>query len=163
MSDAVYEQLARVEDRLWWHESRRELIRVLLTRVGQAFQPVNRLESRSHITAALDVGCGTGGSFSLLSEYADRVVGIDLSPRALELAKQKHRSAELHLADANALTQWFDDESFDLVSMLNVLYHRWILDEVAALRQVWAVLKPGGVLVSSDPAFGCLFRRPDRV
>ncbi len=152
MSEAVFEQLASVEDRLWWHESRRDLIRMFLRRVSF---PDN--------ASALDVGCGTGGSFGLLSEYATRVVGLEKSPRALELARRKHPSAELRDGDANALTAGFDAESFDLVTLLNVLYHQWIRDDADVVRQAGEVLKPGGVLLVTDPAFPSLFRRHDRV
>lgn len=152
MSDTVFEQLSAVEDRLWWHESRRDLIRLFLRKI-----------SLPQDTVALDVGCGTGGSFGLLSEYASRVVGLDKSPRALELAQQKHPTADLREGDANALPDQFPPKSFDLITLLNVLYHQWIRDDRAVLSGVHDVLKPGGIVVLTDPAFPSLYRRHDRV
>jgi len=152
MRDAVYDQLASVEDRLWWHESRRNLVRSFFRKVSL---PDN--------AAALDVGCGTGGCLKLLSEFASRVVGIDMSEHALELARGKHPTAELHQGDANALNKQFQDETFDLVTFFNVLYHEWIEDDADTLRQAWRVLRPGGVILVTDAAFDCLYRRHDRV
>jgi len=152
MHSVAYEQLARVEDRLWWHEARRELARSLLRRLTP---PVSE--------AALDVGCGTGCSLGLLSEFVPRVMGLDLSPHALQFACKKHPYAELTLGDANALDRTFAPETFDIVTFFNVLYHRWIPDDPQALRQAWRVLKPGGVILVTDAAFSCLYRRHDRV
>ena len=152
MYDSAYQQLAAVEDRLWWHESRRALIRMMLRDV--------RLPSE---VAALDVGCGTGGSLSLLSEYATRVVGLDLSPRALGIARRKHPAADLHQGNANSLAQYFSQETFHLITLLNVLYHEWIDDELAVLRQAYGLLKPGGVILVTEPAHKSLFRRHDRI
>ena len=112
MRDAAYEQLARVEEHLWWHVSRRKLVRSCLRKL-----PVPREG------VALDVGCGTGGSFSLLSEFAGRGVGVDLSARALEIARHKHPGAELRRADANVLHQPFEPDTFDLRPQAGSLGH----------------------------------------
>ena len=152
MCDAVSERLAGLEDRSWWHESRRDLVRAFLRKV--------RLPEQA---AALDVGCGTGGSLQLLSEFASRVVGLDVSPHRIEIARRKFPAAELGPGDANALAQYFENETFDLVTFFNVLYHERIEDEVAVLRQARGVLQPGGVVVVTEPAFQCLYRRQDRL
>lgn len=151
MRDAAYEQLAQVEEQLWWHASRRQLVRDMLGKVSMSQEGV-----------ALDVGCGSGGSLQLLSEFADRVIGVDLSERALDIARHKHPTAELRRADANALQQTFEPDTFDLVTMFSVLYHQWVKNDANALGQVFNVLKPGGVLVLNEPAFSFLSRNHDR-
>jgi SAM-dependent methyltransferase len=152
MQPSTFDQLAAVEDRLWWHESRRDLVRMYL----------NRIELPDD-AAALDVGCGTGGSLGVLGEYASRVTGLEKSAHALGIARHKHRKADLREGDANRLADAFEAESFDLVTLFNVLYHAWITDEQDVLRQIHRVMRPGGILLVSDAAFPCLYRRHDRV
>jgi SAM-dependent methyltransferase len=152
MHDALYRQLGEVEDRHWWHRARAQLVRTTLRKFH--FDPDS---------AALDVGCGTGGMLTLLSEFSSRVVGLDRSPTALELAGRKLPGAELHGADANALAREFAPDSFDLVTLFNVLYHEWIDSESDVLRQVCRILKPGGLILITEAAFPSLTRRHDRL
>lgn len=152
MHEVGYRQLASVEDESWWFESRRRLVRSVL----------GKLELPSG-AAGLDVGCGTGGSLALLSEFCAEVVGLDLSDHALKIAREKHPAARLISGDANELAEYFPADSLDLVTFLNVIYHDWIPDEGRALKQAWRVIKPGGVLLLTEPAFDCLYRRHDLV
>jgi len=107
------------------------------------------------------VGCGAGGNLELLARWAEPVVGLDRSGLALELAREKRPAAALVLGDANRLEAIFEPCSFALITVFNVLYHRWIEDEAHVLRQLRTLLRPGGRLVISEPAFPCLFRRHD--
>ena len=56
----------------------------------------------------------------------------------------------------------FADDSIDLVTSFDVLYHRGVNDEVAALREVRRVLKPGGRLLIRLPAYEFLRSKHDR-
>lgn len=93
--------------------------------------------------ATLDVGCGEGRVGEELARRGHRVVGIDASPRMVELASGRH---EARVADATALP--FEDSSFDLVVAYMSLMN---LDDLAgSLREVGRVLEHGGRLVSAD-------------
>lgn len=92
----------------------------------------------------LDVGSGQGIDAYEYASRGARVVGIDLTPRHVELA-------DLHLAanglkakfvqgDAEAMP--FPDDSFDLLSSNGVLHHT--PDIEAALTECRRVLRPGG-------------------
>jgi len=155
MRDGFYHQTGGVEGRHWWFLHRRRLVKALL--VQEISQPPGR-EAR-----ALDVGCGTGGNLETIERLGYFTVGIDRSSLALTLAAKSHPEAALMCVDANRLGDCFAARSFDLVTVFNVLYHRWIADEPAVLEQIRRILRPGGRLLLTEPAFDSLRRRHDRV
>ena len=110
----------------------------------------------------LDVGCGTGGTTRFLLRYGP-VVGLDRSRLSLEHARRKAPEAALVQADANHLGALFAPASFDLISFFNVLYHRWMRDDQAILDGAARLLRPGGHLLLTEPAFDILMRRHDRL
>ena len=78
-------------------------------------------------------------------------------------AREALPEAALLRVDANRLGDCFAAGSFDLVTVLNVLYHQWVSDERVVLDQVRRILRPGGRLLLTEPAFESLRRRHDRV
>ncbi len=106
----------------------------------------------------LDVACGTGLNFPHLRELVGargQVVGIDLSPGMLDIARRLiatrgWKNVDTHEADAAQLP--FPDESFDKVICsfaLNI-----IPDYGRAIGEVKRVLVPGGRFVSLEMHLG---------
>lgn len=94
----------------------------------------------------LDVGCNSGEMMKLLKDAKGcDVIGIDVSETALAIAKSK--GLNVMNADAEALP--FDDASFDVVILREVLVH--IHEPVKALKEIRRVLKPSGFLLGSAP------------
>ena len=151
MKPQQYLQLAETEDRHWWHRSRLALTARYLARM--------ELGERARI---LDVGCGTGGTTRFLLRYG-AVVGIDRSDLSLKYARRKAPEAALVLADANRLGALFAPASFDLITFFNVLYHQWMRDDQAILDGAARLLRPGGHLLLTEPAFDVLMRQHDRL
>jgi SAM-dependent methyltransferase len=89
-------------------------------------------------------------------------VGADVSPLALALARENATTAHLVRADMNRNLP-FADDTFDVVTIFNVLYHRWITAETTTLADVARVLRPGGLMLVTEPAFRLLARDMDRV
>lgn len=89
----------------------------------------------------LEIGCGTGLVLERLTPHAGSVVGVDLSPGMLELARR--RALEVYEGSATALP--FPDASFDVVCSFKVLAH--VPDVRAALSEAARVLRPGGIAV----------------
>jgi len=91
----------------------------------------------------LDVGCGPGW---LVQEYARggaNVVGVDITARALELAKRRLelRNLKGEFIQANAESLPFDSSCFDFISSSGVLHHTPETEK--AIHEIYRVLKPG--------------------
>lgn len=94
----------------------------------------------------LDVGCGTGLLTKKLTSFGE-VIGIDISDEALKYAKK--RGVRLKKASVNKLP--FKSGSFELVVCIDVINHQDV-DSEKALRQMYRVLKKGGLLVIRSQA-----------
>ena len=99
----------------------------------------------------LDYGCGPGNDLTGYALYtgAERIIGFDVSPRALELARDRlalHRidAGRVELIEGSDSTVGIplEDASVDFVQSQGVLHHT--SDPVAILRELHRVLKPGG-------------------
>jgi len=102
----------------------------------------------------LDVACGTGNAALLAGAAGAAVVGLDRSPRLLEVARERVPAGEFVLGDAAGLP--FGDGSFDAaVSVFGVIFARPA--EVAA-REIARVVRPGGrVAIATWPPRGHLY------
>ena len=88
----------------------------------------------------LDVACGAGGFLQRATGRDLDVVGVDVSPTAIELARARLPEAELQVGDAEELP--FADSSFDLVTSLGSLEHFPSPERGAA--EIARVLAPAG-------------------
>jgi SAM-dependent methyltransferase len=152
MQPEFYRQVFSVQTTHWWGRNRRALSLDLLKRFGAGV-------GARH----LEIGCGTGQNLQLLNALDPaRVVGIDLSPIALEFARKACPNCDLVRADLNRELP-FADQSFEVATIFNVLYHRWVESELFTLREARRVLRPGGLLLVTEPAFASLARDIDIV
>jgi SAM-dependent methyltransferase len=100
-----------------------------------------------------DLGCGVGTVTALLAELVGpegHVVGIDASGPQLDQARQRvnHGGSNASFVEATATDTGLPQESFDLVYCRFLLIH--LPKPERALREMRALLKPGGVLVCED-------------
>ena len=114
-----------------------ERIVAIVTRLG-AFKPGARIA---------DLGCGSGVFSNLLRRRGVDVIGVDLSPRLIRIARETYPEIEFREGDLEHLP--FDDESFDGVLLAGVLHH--LPDWTASAAEIRRVLKPGGRFVAFDP------------
>ncbi len=100
----------------------------------------------------LDVGCGTGFYFPLLSRHAEQITGVDVCLPMLDEAQQlisTHGLTNCHVQEGSALELPFDDASMDVVHSWDFLHH--VPDVPKALSEISRVLKPGGRFVALEP------------
>jgi len=95
----------------------------------------------------LDVACGPGLYAEELVERGAVVLGLDQSPRMIELARERVPSAEFRVHDLADPLEWVPDASVDRVLFALALEH--LDDRVAALGELRRVLRPDGALVLS--------------
>ena len=101
----------------------------------------------------LDLGCGAGGNLALSEPFAPALaVGVDVSTIAISFARSKKPKARLVRADLNNGLP-FDDAAFDVVTVFNVLYHDWVRNDAAVIAEIGRMLRPGGLLLITEPAF----------
>ncbi len=95
----------------------------------------------------LDVGCGNGYVLEQYAKSGAIVTGIDLTPAAVSLSRERFRLRGLQgtFHEANAEELPFADNSFDCVCSMGVLHHTPHTER--AVREVHRVLKRGGRLI----------------
>ena len=99
-------------------------------------------------TRVLDLACGTGDfTFELSRRFEDAdVLGVDLSPKMLDVASRKNASPRVAFAEGDAVRlARISDCSFQLCSC--AFGFRNFSDRRQALREIARVLAPGGELV----------------
>ena len=112
--------------------------------------------SREGRLQILDIGCGTGAMLDELAPFGT-VVGADFSPEALQFCVTRGVGVDLTRADVRRLP--FADASFDVVTAMDIIEH--IDDDKAASCEIFRVLKPGGRLYVTVPAFPSLWSEHD--
>lgn len=98
----------------------------------------------------LEVGSGRGGGASYVARYLKprRMVGIDLSGKAVSFSNRRHGLDNLHFRQGDAERLPFDDQSFDSVINVESSFCYPSIDGFFA--EVKRVLRPGGHLHYTD-------------
>lgn len=96
----------------------------------------------------LDLCTGTGDITAILKEKFSnaKIIGIDFSPKMLEIARKKHPDIEFLQGDCTQLP--FEDESFDFCTVAFGL--RNIPDLEKAVSEIYRVLKKDGIFINLD-------------
>jgi 2-polyprenyl-3-methyl-5-hydroxy-6-metoxy-1,4-benzoquinol methylase len=137
--NSMYEKATRPEDLAWHSEEPTKLLddavsAVLATRNGRA--------------RALDLGCGAGIHSAYLARKGFEVTGIDLIPKAIELAATHAEAQGLDVDFVAAdLLEWSAGRPFDLVLDSGCL-HSLIHGSVALYKErLVSLIAPGGEYV----------------
>ena len=137
------------------HGDRETLLRYRLRLIGE----------RARLSASdtvLEIGCGDGVHLIALADRFQRGLGTDLSPRMIEAARQAGARSPSggKLSFSMAASERLESvgtESMDVVLCVGSLEH--VIDQSAALRAVFRVLKPGGRFVCLTLNGGSLWYR----
>ncbi len=147
MAEDILVDLASLIHRHPWWQARADLTLDLLDRLG--IRPPGRI---------LDAGCGWGTTLERLERKGYKVVGADISRRALmELDQPGRELVEVDLT--KPLPEGI--EPFDAVLALDVIEH--LDDDRAAVARLGELARPGGVVVVSVPALPDLTTEFDEI
>ena len=110
----------------------------------------------------LDAGCGSGRNLVYFLREGFDVCGVDTSPDAVEHVRVLARTLAPRLPEENFRREpveriSFEDESFDAVLSSAVLH--FARDEahwLAMVREMWRVLKPGGIFFARLASSACV-------
>jgi SAM-dependent methyltransferase len=139
----------RIEQSHWWYTGRRKILSNFVANICRRVT-----DRRPRI---LDVGCGTGANLLMLSKYGD-AEGVDISSDALAFCRERGLD-KVKLGAGEELP--YDDGTFDLVTALDVVEH--MDDDLAGLREMRRVLRPGGHVLIFVPTFMFLWGLQDDV
>jgi SAM-dependent methyltransferase len=139
----------RIEQSHWWYTGRRKILTSFVEDICRRVK-----DRRPRI---LDVGCGTGANLLMLSQFGD-AEGVDISEDALAFCRERGLE-KVKLGAGEALP--YDDGAFDLVTGLDVVEH--MDDDLAGLREMRRVLRPGGRVLLFVPTFMFLWGVQDDV
>ena len=137
------------EDRHAWFAGRtRAILKYLDAEIGpaQVGQP----------RRVLDIGAGAGNMAHHLAHYG-QVIGLDYISRPLAVAQA--RALDVCQGAGDGLP--FANDSFDLVALLDTVEH--IPDEFGVFAECRRVLKPGGKVIVTVPAFMWLWSYNDEI
>lgn len=101
---------------------------------------------------ALDLACGTGDIAFALQARGAHTVGLDITPRMIEIARAKGRAGGPRFVVGDMMALPFPAASFDIVTTGYGIRNVPVI--APALAEIQRVLRPGGTLLSLD------FNRP---
>lgn len=138
MEQEMYEFIELNEDSHWWFRARLNIIRMFLDQHKECFD------------AVLDIGCGSGKFLRSIKDISKNRYGIE---------EHSYKNADSTVVEGDALAVPFEDNSMDLVTMLDVLEH--IPESDKALCEMRRVMKENGLGIVTVPALNFLYSAHD--
>ena len=127
----------------WWFKSRRSLLRNILDKVAG-----------SKKKSIIDLGCGNGTNLKYLFGNYKKKVGIELDLFSFKNAKLINPEAKILNLDLNEIHTL--KEKYNLVSILDVLYHENIVNPKELIEKVQKLNSVDDYLIITEPAFKLL-------
>ena len=147
MERVVYDRMRALELTHWWFVARRAILTRLLGDLP--------LPPRARV---LEAGCGVGGNLEMLRRFGEvEAMEPDAESRAYVAERYGLTPSDGRLPDGLP----YAPASFDLVCALDVVEH--VDDDRAALAALAGLLKPGGHLVITVPAYRWMWSRHDEL
>jgi 2-polyprenyl-3-methyl-5-hydroxy-6-metoxy-1,4-benzoquinol methylase len=141
MYQSEYVKMYQTEDKLWWYVGLRQTLKYYL-------------KKHAPNAALLDAGCGTGKNMAFYTTLGYNVQGFDYSAAAVAYC---HKRGLEQVKQGNITHISWPDETFDVITCMDVTGSLTIEDNARAVTEMYRVLKPGGILIANTAALE-LFR-----
>lgn len=138
MKKGEYEKMFSLENTHFWF-------------VGKRYFADSYIKTLKNIGNILDIGSGTGGMTKFLEKYG-HVTGLEKNEYARNLAKRR----KLNIIPGVAENLPFKKNSFDLITIFDVLYHKNVGKVERVIAESARVVRSGGYILITDSAFGFL-------
>ncbi len=145
MRTDLYADLFNLEDKHWWHVSKRRIVTTFI-----------KIYAKTNNLKILDIGCGTGKNLDQFKEFG-QIFGLDSSKDALTFCKKRGLN---NLTLGRAEKTPYKADFFDIITILDVLEHT---DDDKTIKEIKRILKTGGILIATVPAFDWLWSRWDKI
>lgn len=143
MKPKEYDKMYRAEKRFWWFVGKGRLVESW----AEEWLPGEG--------DAVDLGCGTGANLERVRN-GSRWIGVDMSAEALRFCAERGHDL---LVQARAEALPFADNQFSGGLVLDLFEH--LVEDEAAARELFRVLRPGGRLIVTVPAHPWLWGAHD--
>jgi SAM-dependent methyltransferase len=143
MKDEAYRLMANLDETHWWFQARREIVCDVVARFVPAGSDI------------VDYGSGTGSTALRLCSDGYRVVAAEVSQEMLEACRERG------IPTVDLGSEWIAPASADCVLACDVLEH--VEDDLGPLAKLRALLRPGGLLIGTVPAYEFLWSGEDYV
>lgn len=122
------------------------------------FEPIHKKtieNTKKYLSSSdivLDYGCGTGTKALELADCVNKIQGIDISSKMIDIAKRKaveRKIENVDFAHAIIFDERYNRESFDVILAFSILHA--LEDQKLVLQRINELLKPGGLFISVTP------------
>jgi len=139
-----------IDETHWWFSARKNLLEFVIKKFAKDLDTDCKV---------IDIGCGSGTNIKNFSSVYNNIVGMEDSEEAANMAKEK-TGKQIYKGELPDKIP-FEDNSFDLVFLLDVLEH--IENDELTLININKKLKQNGYLALSVPAFNFLWNAHDEM
>jgi len=155
-SETMKDTLRQKKERSIWEKMASRYDRQVMSIYGEAYGlSIERvLAVIDKKDAVLEMGCGTGIISLGIAPRVERVVGTDISPKMISLARAKAEqlalvNVDFQVGDSYSLP--FEDGSFDTVLLFNTLH--FLKEPNKVLQEAYRLLKTGGYFALATDCF----------
>lgn len=100
---------------------------------------------------ALNLGCGEGDYDPMIARYTEQMIACDINEQDIAFASQSNKTTpNLSYQVEDALNLSFKDNSFDLITSMEVIEH--VGKPYRMMEEIHRVLKPDGLLLMTYPS-----------
>lgn len=142
---------------VFWDKIASRYNKMALKKYGQAYQDTIQF-SKQYINnnrVVLDFACGTGIAAIQIAPVVNKVYGVDISEKMLNVAREKAASDRINnieFLNGDLFAGCLNEQKFDTILAFNVLH--FLNDIDASIKRIYEMLRPNGIFISATDCFG---------